>query len=96
MRESIRGSGSDTGARLLYGCVFVAVGLVVYFAGVAALMVVVAAQGGGVSCDGGDCVPVARAANDAAPWSMIGWIGVSLAVAGLVTRRVASLRPRRA
>lgn len=63
-----------------------AAALVIYAAGVVVLMGAIFATGGGVSCDDADCVPLARVANDLAPWGMILWIVVSLVIATVLVR----------
>lgn len=73
---------------------FAAVAIVVYFAAVAVVMVGIFATGGGVSCET-DCGTVADLGNDIAPWGMIAWIGVSLAVASAAVRRRAHAVRRR-
>lgn len=61
--------------------------LAIYAGGVVVLMGVIVATGGGVSCNDADCVPLARFANDVAPWGMISWIAVSLVVATILVRQ---------
>ncbi len=62
------------------------IALAIYVGGLVVVLGIIFATGGGVSCND-DCVPLARLANDVAPWGMILWIAASLLIATAVVRQ---------